>query len=189
MKHLIFATTLLASVAAGAAPAFALSLSLDVPFQYSFENGGKADSVSGYKVGLGLPLFPVIGVGIGYENYEAKDSEGSLDSSVQFTFYDLFLEVPFPFVNVTVGAGWGKQTIKAEGDVLIGGAISSVNEEEEGNASQYFLSLGYPIFPLVDIHVGYHVIDAEKLDFNFGGIPAESDASGTMWSAGVRVGV
>ena len=184
MKHLIFATTFLASVAAGAVPAFALSVSLDVPFQYSFNDGGKADSVSGYKVGFGLPL-STLGLGIGYENYAAKQSSSGVDSTATFTFYDLFLELPFPFVHITAGGGWGKDEVKVKGDI----GTASIDDKNDGNASQYFVSLGFPIFPLVDLHVGYHKISADKVKLDLGGTaPSEVDASGEMWSAGVRVG-
>src|SRR3972149_1857609 len=171
MKKLLVSLAATAALVFVANSAWALSVSLDVPVSFSFDEGGTADSVSGFKVGVGLPLFPVIGVGLGYENYEAKLKDNGVTGKGLYEFYDLFLEIPFPIVNLTVGGGVGQAQAK----------VDSAGYDEKGDASQFFASLGYPLLPLLDVHVGYHVISAEKL-------PGDVDISGEMWSLGVRIG-
>ena len=178
MRKLCIGIAAAAALLFAASPVWALSVSLDLPVSYHFDDGGNADSVSGFKLGVGLPLLPLVGVGLGYENYEAKLKDQGTESKAAFQLYDLFLEIPFPFLNVTLGAGWGSQEVK----------IDAANIDEKGDVFQYFISLGYPILPLIDLHIGYHDVNAEKLDATFLGTPVEIDASGQMWSLGVRVG-
>jgi hypothetical protein len=179
LKQLCVGIATVALLAGFSSSAWALGVSLDVPVTYEFDEGGSADSVGGFKVGLSLPLIPLFGIGIGYESYTVEDEDDGVTSEVAFEIYDLFLEIPFPFINLTVGAGFGTQNIK----------IDDLGVDEDGDVSQVFVSLGYPIFPLFDLHVGYHMVNAEKVDVDLGAFgQAEADASGEMWSLGVRVG-
>jgi len=180
MKKLGLGLVVIAAAALmlGSHSAWALGISLDIPIAYNFDEGGSADTVSGFKAGIALPVFPVVGIGLGYENYQVKDKDQGVESEVAFEIFDLFAEIPFPFVNLTVGLGAGSHEV----------TVDALNIKEDGGVTQWFVSIGYPILPLIDIHVGYHDVSAEELDVTVLGIPAKIDASGEMWSLGVRVG-
>jgi len=79
MRKLCIGIAAAAALLFAASPVWALSVSLDLPVSYHFDDGGNADSVSGFKLGVGLPLLPLVGVGLGYENYEAKLKDQTLE--------------------------------------------------------------------------------------------------------------
>jgi hypothetical protein len=178
MKRTLLALAAVAALVCASSSAWALGVSLDIPISYSFDDGGTADEVSGFKAGIALPVFPAVGIGLGYENYTVKDKDEGVESEVAFEIFDLFAEIPFPFLNLSLGLGMGTHEVTV--DVL--------DIKEEGGVTQWFVSVGYPIVPLIDVHVGYHAVSAEELEVDVGGLSAKIDASGEMWSLGVRVG-
>jgi len=61
---------------------------------------------------------------------------------------------------------------------------------DDSAATSFFATLGYPILPLFDVHVGYQVINANKVEVKnpSGGFEYERDPSGTVWTAGIKIG-
>ena len=169
-----FATGLAALFAASTASAF--SIALDVPVAYEFDDGGSADEVSGFKLGLGIITLPAVDFGLGYERYELTEDLGGTDATVTFDIIDVFVDIPFPFINIVIGAGMGRTEFEL-------GTVS-----KSADVTQWYVSLGYPSLLLFDIHVGWHQVMADEIDFTFGGVPATVDVSGTMWSVGAKLG-
>src|SRR3972149_6585671 len=132
MKKLLVSLAATAALVFVANSAWALSVSLDVPVSFSFDEGGTADSVSGFKVGVGLPLFPLFGVGLGYENYEAKLKDNGVTGKGLYEFYDLFLEIPFPIVNLTVGGGVGQAQLEVDSAGGGGGGATPTEGKRAG---------------------------------------------------------
>ena len=162
------AVGVLALFAAAPAQAF-LSVSADVPMQYTFsEPGATVDSVSGLKVTLDLPIF----LGIGYENYTVV---GGTDET-NFQMLDLSMSLPLPFLNIGAGVGFG--AVKLDD-------TTNTTLYTPGVASQYFITAGYAFLPLIDIHLGYHVVNG-KVEETL--TKVKSQMGGTMISLGVRVG-
>ena len=81
-----------------------------------------------------------------------------------------------PFINIVIGAGMGRTEFEL-------GTVS-----KSADVTQWYVSLGYPILLLFDIHVGWHQVMADEIDFTVGGTPDTFDASGTMWSVGAKLG-
>ena len=96
----------------------------------------------------------------------------------------MFVNLPVPVINLALGAGAGMVTREEE---LSDGAKLSA---EDSAATSFFATLGYPILPLFDVHVGYQVINAKKVDVknSGGGVQYENDPSGTVWTAGIKIG-
>lgn len=170
MKKLTIVLIALVAIVLSAPAAQALSISADIPLQYSFSEGDGADNVSGLKVGLSLPLM----IGFGYENYTISNDDSS-DYSYNFQLLDIFFQLPIPFINIGLGVGAG----------VIGTEAPSEYSFETGTASQYFLSLGTDVLPLLDIHLGYHVVNAKVTEKTTN---TELDLSGTMISLGATLG-
>ena len=166
-----------------------ISISADVPIAFEFDDGGSADSVSGYKIGLALPG---IIVGIGYEDYlVTQKNSGADDTEINFKIIDIFLNLPLPIVNIALGYGAGSASIN---DVT--GTNTTDGDFEftfsDATITQYFISLGIPFGLLFDIHVGYHVLDGESdvklVTDNSGTSKDKVDLSATMTSLGIKFG-
>lgn len=146
------------------APADTLSVSADLPVAFEFDDSDiDSDGVSGYKVGVSVPL---IFAGVGMEDYTVDEKDGA---EITYNFFDLFLDIPFPILNVGLGAGIGQV------EVTNAGAFDS-----DGDASQWWASLGIPFGAIFDVHVAHHVItaDTDKVD----------NLDGQMTSVGIKIG-
>ena len=153
------------------------SVAADLPLQYNFSEGEAADDVSGLKVSVSLPFF----VGFGLEQYTATVDSTGLKREVEFSIFDLYVNLPIPAVIIGIGVGVGTASVTDTPETT-GQSLS------DAALSQYFVTLGYPIFPLFDIHVGYHVISGTS-DVKVNGIKtSELVLDGNMLSVGVAVG-
>ena len=160
-----------------------LSVHADIPLSFSptQEGADTPDSISGARVGLSLFILPL---GIAYESYEVSYSSDSVDSKDTYQIASVFVNLPVPVVNIAFGAGAGMVT--GEGELSNGTKLAA----DDSAATSFFATLGYPILPLFDVHVGYQVINAKKVEVKNpnGGIEYERDPSGTVWTAGIKIG-
>ena len=119
----------------------------DIPVQFKFTKDCSGDctkSPSGLKVGVVLPS----NIGIGVESYSIHDDA----TTIKFEFLDISYLLPIPIVNITIGIGGGKVD------------LSTGSYGNSGNATQFWVSAGFPIIPLFDLHVGFHKVDASIHD-------------------------
>jgi hypothetical protein len=162
-----------------------ISVFADLPLDFSLTvDGGQgksdtssASNLSGYKVGFTLPIF----VGLAYESYGGQfNSANVVGQSFNYdvTMVDVFFNLPLPKVNIAlgVGAGTGKFS-KGPAGVTVNDAI----------LTQTFASLGINVAPLVDLHVGYHMLSGTNDFANAPGVPSLKVA-GTMTSLGIKLG-
>jgi hypothetical protein len=160
-----------------------LSVHADIPLSFSpiQEGADTPDSISGARVGLSLFILPL---GIAYESYEVSYTSDTVDSKDTYQIASLFVNLPVPVINIALGAGAGMVT--GEGELSNGTKLTA----DDSAATSFFATLGYPILPLFDVHVGYQVINANKVDVKnpSGGIEYERDPSGTVWTAGIKIG-
>lgn len=182
---LLAVTGLAAALLAQPARADTFSVFADLPVDFSLhlDNGAgttenpSASGLSGYKVGITLPIF----VGLAYESYGSKfNSPKIVGQSFNYdvTMYDLFLNLPLPVINIAVGLGQGT------GKFSNGPAGVTV---KDADLSQWFASLGFNIMPLVDVHLGYHVFSGKNDVTSPAGSPGLK-VEGTMTSLGVKIG-
>jgi hypothetical protein len=166
-------------LAQGVARADVFSVTADIPMQLTlkFDGDKVGNSVSGYIVGVSLPFL----VGFGYENYTAsldkKDVPVKTDYKVQF--FDVFLNLPIPVVNIVLGAGLG--TAQFDPDDLLGPGTKI----KDANLTQYLVSVGIPIAVLFDVHLGYRTFSGTH-DTKPGS--GSFDTKGQLISLGAKVG-
>jgi len=180
----VFGLTLLAiGLLALPARADTFSVTGDLPVTMSLAlddgQGNKdtkdASSVAGYKLGLSLPFL----IGFGYESYGGKfGSNKAVPASFKYdvTMFDIFLNLPIPFVNIALGGGLGT------------GKISDVPgvDFKDASLTQWFASVGIPIATVFDVHVGYHSFSG-KNKADTAGVP-DIKVDGNMVSIGAKFG-
>jgi len=180
---------ILAFSSAQASAEMLVGLSYDMPLQYTLTdnkigmtgttNTVDSTSVYGSKIGVKVLFLP----GIGIEKYTLTTKFKSGDKiKFDYMMYDLFFSLPVPIVHAALGIGYGG--VKAA-DQTIGGAVYGSRNTP---IYQYWASLGFPIIPFFDIHVGYHVITAKDIKQIRNGTETTTkyDLSGKMVSLGMK---
>ena len=170
-----------------------IGINADVAIDYSAAPG----SVSGYSVGISHPT-PFI-PNIGYSSVSFKDKETITDSSNSVSLettttiktINLFYNVPFPVVTITVGFGLGgvetKTTIDENND-------AQDTSDLKTSVSEAFFHIGLPFWNTVEFHLGYHLmsfpsidITSEKSDPFEGTYNTKKNYKGGMTTIGVQV--
>ena len=141
-----------------------IGINADVAIDYSAAPG----SVSGYSVGISHPA-PFV-PNIGYSSVSFKDKETitdssdntvSLDTTTTIETINLFYNVPFPVVTITVGFGLGgvetKTTIKENTD-------AQDRSDLKTSVSEAFFPIGLPFWNTVEFHLGYHFMAFPSID-------------------------
>ena len=154
-----------------------ISVAVDVPVQYDFDDGGTADDVSGFKVAVEFPFF----VGLGFENHTATQKPGGIPTEVEFRIVDFFFHLPVPVINIGLGIGVGTASV-VEVPETVGKRF------DDDIVFQYFFTLGYPVAPLFDIHLGYHVLSGTVDQLVDNVKTDEKILDGNMVSLGIKVG-
>ncbi len=186
-----------------------IGINADVAIDYSAAPG----SVSGYSVGISHPA-PFI-PNIGYSSVSFKDKETITDSSestsslllettTTIKTINLFYNVPFPVVTITVGFGYGgdylkmgvetKTTIVETSDGTKKAQQTS-DLEPSVSVTEAFFHIGLPFWNTVEFHLGYHLMSFTSIDIasNKSGDPFEGTYntkkkySGGMTTIGVQV--
>lgn len=162
---------------ASTAQAEFFSVAFDVPVQYKFSQGGSADKVTGFKAAVNFPFL----FGLGFEDYTATLDNGAgtgVAREVGITFFDIFLDLPTPLINIGVGAGVGTADVVDD--------APSTEEFSDTTVLQAFVTLGVPIYELFDVHIGYHLIKGTAK--NKDSTASDFVIDGDMLSIGVRFG-
>jgi len=175
-----------------------IGLNADVAIDYSAAPG----SVSGYSVGISHPA-PFI-PNIGYSSVSFKDKDTVTDSSnsnssvllvttTTIKTINLFYNVPFPVVTITVGFGYGADNLNTGVETIT--TIDQVTSNLETSVTEAFFHIGLPFWNTVEFHLGYHFmsftsidITSEKSDDFKGSYTIdEKKYSGGMTTIGVQV--
>jgi len=173
-----------------------IGINADVAIDYSAAPG----SVSGYSVGISHPA-PFI-PNIGYSSVSFKDKETVTDSSdstssvllettTTIKTINLFYNVPFPVVTITVGFGLGGvetiTTIKENN-------VDKDNSDSKDSVAEAFFHIGLPFWNTVEFHLGYHFMSFSSIDItksvNFQGKnypTVKKSYEGGMTTIGVQV--
>ena len=187
-----------------------IGINADVAIDYSAAPG----SVSGYSVGISHPA-PFI-PNIGYSSVSFKDKDTVTDSfnsnssvlletTTTIKTINLFYNVPFPVVTITVGFGFGsdilntgvetKTTIVETYNSGIPNDLGTSELEPSVSVTEAFFHIGLPFWNTVEFHLGYHLMSFTSIDIasNKSGDPflgtynTKKNYSGGMTTIGVQV--
>ena len=159
-----------------------IGINVDYDIGYSAAPG----KVDGYSVGIShpAPFIPNIGYSsisfIDKESIRGKatstDSDGdyklSLETETTIETINLFYNVPFPVVTITVGFGSGSQNLKTgvETKTTIvetykdGIPKDLPIDDLEIPVIEAFFHIGLPFWNTVEFHLGYHLMSFESID-------------------------
>jgi hypothetical protein len=157
-----------------------LTLEVPVAFNFSGAISGGADSVSGYTVGWAFSQ----NFGIDYSTItaEASDPASGLNPSVSYTFVDLFAQWMGWGWDWQVGYGMGSVTVDPFTDFL-----ANNYTVDDGDATRFFVSVGWPASKSWTFNVGYHLISAESPNLYQNAVPQGVwDLSGSAWTLGAQ---
>ena len=186
-----------------------IGINADVAIGYSAAPG----RVDGYSVGIShpAPFIPNIGYSaVSFEDKETIDSDNntafvSLKTTTTIETINIFYNIPFPVVTITVGIGYGGDNLKmgAETKTTIVETTSDgtkndlVNSDLEPSVSvtEAFFHIGLPFWNTIEFHLGYHLMSFTSIDIasNKSGDPFEGTYntkkkySGGMTTIGVQV--
>ena len=177
-----------------------IGINADVAIAYSAAPG----KVDGYSVGIShpAPFFP----NIGYSSVSFKDKEtiGSdndtasvkntvlLETTTTIKTINLFYNVPFPVVTITVGFGLGGAETKT---TIVENVSDKGTSDFKTSVSEAFFHIGLPFWNTVEFHLGYHYMSFSSIDItsNKTGDPfqgtynTKKNYSGGMTTIGVQV--
>jgi len=151
-----------------------ISVMADVPVSHAFTAAGSpSTSAKGTKLGVSFL------VGLALEKYAVTSEEPGATGEYAVSMYDIFISPPIPFINVTLGAGVGKGEFNQQHPLY--------NKYSPTPHTQLFMTVGYPIFGILDLHVGMHKISGKAKPKPGSGVP-EFDASARMYTLGASLG-
>ena len=172
---------------------------------YAIDYSAAPGKVSGYSVGIAHPA-PFI-PNIGYSSVSFEDKETITDSSknpeqtvslattTTITTYNLFYNVPFPVVTITVGIGHGADNLNTGVETITTikeNDVDKDNSESKDSVSEAFFHIGLPFWNTVEFHLGYHLMSFSSIDITKGVTLAgdyntKKNYSGGMTTIGVQV--
>ena len=180
-----------------------IGINADVAIDYSAAPG----SVSGYSVGISHPA-PFI-PNIGYSSVSFKDKDTVTDSlestssvlletTTTIETINLFYNVPFPVVTITVGFGYGADNLNTGVETIttiVENEGNKVTSESKKTVAEAFFHIGLPFWNTVEFHLGYHLMSftsidttsKKSVDFDGSYTIDEKSYSGGMTTIGVQV--
>ena len=172
-----------------------IGINADVAIDYSAAPG----KVSGGSVGISHPAPFIPNIGYSYVSFIDKESitkpsdnsSVSLETTTTIKTINLFYNIPFPVVTITVGFGYGADNLYTGVETIT--TIDKVTSNLETSVSEAFFHIGLPFWNTIEFHLGYHFmsfssIDITKSDKFQGKYPTvKKSYSGGMTTIGVQV--
>jgi len=174
-----------------------IGINVDYGIGYSAAPG----SVNGGSVGIShpAPFIPNIGYSsVSFIDKETIDSDNNtasvkntalLETTTTIKTINLFYNIPFPVVTITVGFGLGGvetiTTIKENN-------VDKDNSDSKDSVSEVFFHIGLPFWNTVEFHLGYHLMSFSSIDITKsvilgGNYTTDKNYSGGMTTIGVQV--
>ena len=165
-----------------------IGINADVAISYSAAPG----KVDGFSVGISHPTPFIPNIGYSSVSFKDKETIGSdndtssvlLETATTIKTINLFYNVPFPVVTITVGFGLGGvDTITT---------IDQVTSNLETSVTEAFFHIGLPFWNTVEFHLGYHLMSFSSIDITksvtlAGNYTTDKNYSGGMTTIGVQV--
>ena len=179
-----------------------IGINADVAIDYSAAPG-KAD---GFSVGISHPTPFIPNIGYSSVSFKDKETIGSdndtssvlLETATTIKTINLFYNVPFPVVTITVGFGYGADNLNTGVETITTikeNDVGKDNSESKVSVSEAFFHIGLPFWNTVEFHLGYHLMSFTSIDItskksnDFLGTYTidEKNYSGGMTTIGVQV--
>ena len=153
---------------AGVASAQFIGVSVDAAIAYSATNVA-AESMSGGSVGIThpIPFVPNIGgTSLTFTETESSSvtspstSSLTLKTTVEIKTVNIFYHVPFPVVTMALGVGYGR--IKTAANAVLDSTTEDLSNKDY--VTEGFIHIGLPFYNMLEFHLGYHAINAPKID-------------------------
>ena len=182
-----------------------IGINADVAIDYSAAPG----SVSGYSVGISHPAPFIPNIGYSYVSFSEKesitdpsDNKLSLETKTTIKTINLFYNVPFPVVTITVGFGYGADNLNTGMETkttiveTFNGTPKDLGTSDlETSVAEAFFHIGLPFWNTIEFHLGYHLMSFTSIDItsNKTGDPfqgtynTKKNYSGGMTTIGVQV--
>ena len=177
-----------------------IGINADVAIDYSAAPG----SVSGYSVGISHPAPFIPNIGYSSVSFidketitDSSDNTVSLETTTTIETINLFYNVPFPVVTITVGFGYGADNLNTGVETITTikeNDVGKDNSESKDSVSEAFFHIGLPFWNTVEFHLGYHFMSFSSIDItksvNFQGKnypTVKKSYSGGMTTIGVQV--
>ena len=140
---------------------------------YAIDYSAAPGKVSGYSVGISHPA-PFI-PNIGYSSVSFEDKETitdtpdtvSLVTTTTIKTINLFYNVPFPVVTITVGFGYGADNLNTGVETITTikeNDVDKDNSDSKDSVSEAFFHIGLPFWNTVEFHLGYHLMSFPSID-------------------------
>jgi len=152
-----------------------IGINADVAIDYSAAPG----SVSGYSVGISHPTPFIPNIGYSSVSFKDKETIGSdnntasvkntvlLETTTTIKTINLFYNVPFPVVTITVGFGYGADNLNTGVETITTikeNKVDKDNSDSKDSVSEVFFHIGLPFWNTVEFHLGYHLMSFESID-------------------------
>ena len=180
-----------------------IGINADVAIDYSAAPG----SVSGYSVGISHPAPFIPNIGYSSVSFKDKETIGSdndtssvlLETATTIKTINLFYNVPFPVVTITVGFGYGADNLNTGVETkttivetYVGTPKDQDTSDLKTSVSEAFFHIGLPFWNTVEFHLGYHLMSFTSIDITKGVTLAgdyntDKNYSGGMTTIGVQV--
>ena len=174
----------------GTAQAQFFGFSVDTAVDYTVA----PDEVTGGTIGIIHPIGFVPNFGYTQVKFmeEAVEVSSSvqLNSDVTITSYNVFFNIPFPVVAVSLGAGIGEA--KVESTLTGYGNKPSVSKP----LVESFTRVGLPFWNFIEFHLGIHAIKVSSkvdrgkawssIDSNVDSVDTDKDYTGTLTTVGLQ---
>jgi len=183
-----------------------IGINVDYGIGYSAAPG----KVSGGSVGIShpAPFIPNIGYSsVSFIDKETIDSDNSTSSvslvtTTTIETINLFYNVPFPVVTITVGFGYGADNLNmgVETKTTIVETYQNTTKDPDSSdlettVAEAFFHIGLPFWNTVEFHLGYHLMSftsiditsKKSVDFDGSYTIDEKSYSGGMTTIGVQV--
>ena len=181
-----------------------IGIDLDYAIAYSAAPG----SVTGGSVGIShpAPFFPNIGYStVSFNDKEDKtDSENSSSVSLSTTTtiktINLFYNVPFPVVSISVGFGFGSDNLYTGVETKTTIVETYIGVERtphetsdfKTDVTEAFIRIGLPFWSTIEFHLGYHAMSFTSIDITksvtlTGNYTTDKNYSGGMTTIGVQI--
>ena len=143
-------------------------ITLDYPIAYS----GAKKNVTGGSIGINhpIPFIPNFGYStLTFEELEEQENNDgttivSLDTKVKLQSVNLFYQIPFPVVSMSLGIGYGTLTPTTKVTKTQTGLETSYsNTELSVPVSEGFIHIGLPYWNIIEFHIGYHAFSTSSV--------------------------